>query len=213
MSKGYFITFEGTEKSGKSTQAKLLAQYLTKKGFSCEIIREPGSTTISEHIREILLSKKNSQMSECAEMLLYMAARAQLMHEVIVPALAAGKVVICDRFHDSTVVYQGYGLGINLDLIQRIGRYATEGIVPDLTLLLDLGVKDSLFKKTHVKDRIELRSADYHKKVRLAYLALAKKEPDRIRVITVCDNMYAPQRAIRKEAEKCLFKKLSTKSQ
>ncbi|MBL7197256.1 MAG: dTMP kinase [Candidatus Omnitrophica bacterium] len=205
--KGYFITFEGPEKSGKSTQGKLLKKYLTKKGFSCLFIREPGSTTLSEKIRKILLDKKNIQLSHFTEMLLYMAARSQLIKDVIEPALKKNKVVICDRFIDSTIAYQGYGLGLDINLIKKIGKSATKGIKPDITILLDLNDKDSLFKENHKKDRIELRSDNYHKRVKRGYLLLSKLYPKRIKVVRVKDNIFSTQKEIRRLIDKCLLKK------
>jgi len=205
--KGYFITFEGPEKSGKSTQAKLLKKYLTKKGYSCLFIREPGSTALSEKIRRVLLDKRNVQLSHFTEMLLYMTARSQLVKEVIEPALKKNRVVICDRFLDSTIAYQGYGLGIDIGFIKKIGKLATKGISPNLTILLDLQDKDSLFKKSHKKDRIELRSEKYHKKVRKGYMLLSKAHPRRIKVVQVKDDIFSTQRQVRKIIDKCLLKK------
>lgn len=205
--KGYFITFEGPEKSGKSTQAKLLKKYLTKKGYSCIFIREPGSTTLSEKIRKILLDRKNIGLSHFAEMLLYMTARSQLIKEVIEPALKKNKVVICDRFLDSTIAYQGFGLGINIPLIKHIGKFATKGIKPNITILLDLDDKDNLFKANHKKDRIELRCDAYHKKVKRGYRLLAKAHPRRIKVVRVADQAACTQKEIRKIIDKCLLKK------
>ncbi|MDD5618774.1 MAG: dTMP kinase [Candidatus Omnitrophica bacterium] len=205
--KGKFITFEGPEKSGKSTQAKLLKKYLSKKGFSCLFIREPGSTTLGEKIRKILLDKRNTHITHTAEMILYMAARAQIINKIIQPALKKGQIVICDRFLDSTIVYQGYGLGMDIDIIKKIGKFVTNGIEPDLTILLDLGAKESLFKENHKKDRIELRSRIYHNKVRKGYLTLAKKYPRRIKTVSVRENIFSTQKEIRKVVEKCLLKK------
>jgi dTMP kinase len=205
--KGKFITFEGPEKSGKSTQAKLLKKYLTQKGYPCVFIREPGSTSLSEKIRKILLDKKNTNLSSSSEMLLYMAARAQLVKEVIEPELNKGRIVICDRFLDSTIVYQGYGLGMDTNLIKKIGEFATKGINPDITILLDLDNKESLFKKNHNKDRIELRPDSYHSKVRKGYMSLSKLYPERIKVVRVDDDISSTQNEIRKIIDKCLLKK------
>ena len=207
MRQGKFITFEGPEKSGKSTQAKLLKQYLSEKGYSCLFIREPGSTSLSEKIRKILLNKKNNHISHFAEMLLYMTARAQLIKEVIIPALRDGKVVLCDRFIDSTIAYQGYGLGIDINLIKKIGKFVTQDIKPDITILLDLGNKSSLFKDNHKKDRIELRSESYHKRVIKGYFLLSRRYPKRIKVVRVKDNIFSTQEEIRKVINKCLLKK------
>jgi len=205
--KGKFITFEGPEKSGKSTQAKLLKKYLSAKGFPCIFIREPGTTSLGEKIRKMLLDKKNTHISHATEMLLYMAARSQIVEETILPALKKGKIVICDRFLDSTVVYQGYGSGMDIGLINKIGKFATSDINPDVTILLDLGNKESLFKQNHIKDRIELRSEHYHNKVRRGYLTLAKKCPQRIKVVRVRDNVFSTQTEIRDIIDKCLLKK------
>jgi dTMP kinase len=181
--RGKFITFEGSEGSGKSTQARLLYNYLKKRHLSVYRIREPGSTIISEKIRRILLDPKNKNMSNLTEMLLYMAARAQLVQDVILPQLRKGKVVICDRFLDATLAYQGYGHGIDIKLIKRLGEYATLGIKPDMTFFLDIDVEKGLRRTGRTKDRIERRSLSYHEKVRRGYLRLARTEPWRIKVI------------------------------
>lgn len=204
--KSLFITFEGPEKSGKSTQSRLLKQYLTKKGFSCLSIREPGSSLVSEKIRKILLNKNHTSIAHSTEMLLYMSARAQLIEEAIEPALKQNKIVICDRFLDSTIAYQGYGLGMDIAIIKKIGEFATKGINPDITFLLDLGEGESLFKQSHKKDRIELRSENYHKRVRRGYLLLSKMHPKRIKVVRVKDNIISTQKEIRKIIDKCLSK-------
>ena len=138
--KGKFITFEGSEGCGKSTQSKLLYQYLKRKGKRVVYMREPGGTRISERIRQILLDPENHMTDEC-EMLLYMAARSQIVEGLIKPALKQGKIVICDRFLDSTLAYQGYGLGMDIDFIKRIGNFVCGAIKPDLTILMDLPVK------------------------------------------------------------------------
>ena len=139
-----FITFEGSEGSGKSTHAKLLVKYLKLKDKRVLFLREPGNTYLSEKIRQILLNKDNQQIRPLTEMLLYMAARVQIVEEVIKPALKKGYIVVCDRFLDSTIVYQGWGLGIDLALIKRLGSAATSDLNPDLTIFLDLPVKKGL---------------------------------------------------------------------
>ena len=204
---GFFITFEGPEKSGKSTQARLLERYLTKKGFSCLFIREPGSTSIGEKIRRILLDKRNTHLEHTTEMLLYMAARSQIVKEIINPALQQNKVVICDRFLDSTIAYQGYGLGMDRALIRTIGAFATERISPGITLLLDMSKSDSSFKKTANKDRIELRSRRFHDRVRKGYFCLAKQYPRRIKIVRVAKTILATQKEIRRIIDTCLLKK------
>lgn len=183
--KGVFITFEGSEGSGKSTQSKLLCNYLRGKGFRVVYLREPGGTEISEKIRKILLDAKNKSMRPECELLLYMAARAQVSAEIILPALKAGKVVICDRFLDSTLAYQGYGLGMDIDFIKRAGSFVSAGIKPDLTVLFDLPAEQGLRRCGKVKDRIERRRLNYHRRVRSGYLKLARLAPERIKVIKV----------------------------
>lgn len=196
--KGTFITFEGSEGCGKSTQSKLLYDYLKAGGHKVIYLREPGATRISEKIRKILLDVNNKKMASGCEMLLYMAARAQIVGEVIEPALKKGMIVICDRFLDSTVVYQGYGLGIELNLIHQVGKFVTRNIKPDLTVFLDLPVKKGLEKCGWIKDRIEERSLRYHRRVREGYLALAGKEPKRIKVVEVDCDKSVTQEKIRK---------------
>ncbi len=195
--KPIFITFEGSEGSGKSTQARLLCRYLKSRHKKFLHIREPGGIKISEEIRRILLDVENTSMCDTSETLLYMAARAQLVHEVIAPALKKGTIVICDRFLDSTIVYQGYGNGVSLKFIKDIGRLVTEGITPNLTFIFDIGVKHGLSRTGKVKDRIERRSLDYHNRVRKGYLALARQEPKRIKLINAHGSREAIQAVIR----------------
>ena len=152
--RGKFITFEGPEKSGKSTQACLLSRYLKKRGFKILFIREPGFTAIGEKIRKLLLDKKNSRMSVMTEMLLYMAARAQVVQEVIRPALEKGFIVLCDRFQDSTLAYQGFGCGLDKNVIKTIGSFVMQEIKPDLTLLLDFWQSRENLKNQNALDRI-----------------------------------------------------------
>ncbi len=187
LKKGLFITFEGSEGSGKSTQIKLLAQYLTQRCFKILVLREPGSTKLSEDIRNVLLDKKNHFICEKAEVLLYWAARAQLVKEKIIPALEEKKVILCDRFQDSTLVYQGYGLGLDKKMISLFGGFVTNGIIPDLTFLLDISVEEGLQRAGGSKDRIQGRSLTYHRKVRNGYRALAKQYPKRIKMIEAKD--------------------------
>ncbi len=195
--KGFFITFEGSEGSGKSTQSHLLAGYLRRKGCRVVYLREPGGTAISEKVRTILLDTSNGGMSARCETLLYMAARAQLVEKVIHPALKTGKIVICDRFLDSTLAYQGYGLGIDIKAIRSIGAFATFGIKPDLTLFMDLPVRCGLRHRHGRKDRIEKRSCSYHERVRRGYLTIARREPERLRVVRVDDDPAVTQQRIR----------------
>lgn len=196
--KGKFITFEGPEGSGKSTQSKLLYQYLKKEGFDVIYLREPGSTSLSEKIRDILLDNKNKGISARAELFLYLAARAQIVDEIIRPAWASGKIIICDRFMDSTLAYQGYGLGIDTGFIRNTGEFITAGIKPDLTVLFDLPAESGLKRSGKVKDRIENRPLDYHHRVRNGYLKIARSSAGRIKVINGQGAKEAIQKKIRK---------------
>lgn len=182
---GVFITFEGSEGSGKSTQIALSAEYLKSIGKDVVVIREPGGAAISEAVRDILLDVKNTEMNQECEVLLYMAARAQLTGQVILPALRDGKAVVCDRFLDSTLVYQGYGHQMDMEPIRRIGLFAAHGLNPDLTLLFDIDTEEGLRRAGNQKDRIEQRCLEYHQRVRQGYLELARQEPQRIKVIPV----------------------------
>ena len=197
--KGKFITFEGSEGCGKSTQSEMLFTYLKSKGKEVIYLREPGGVKLSEDIRLMLLNPK-SKIGPEAETLLYMAARAQVVEEVIKPALAQGKTIVCDRFLDSTIAYQGYGLGVDIKLIKIMGDFATQGIQPDLTIFLDLPIEKGLECRNGCQDRIEQRSLDYHEKVRQGYLALAKQDPQRIKVVKVMPDKNKTQELIREIA-------------
>ncbi len=195
--KGKFITFEGSEGCGKSTQSEMLFGYLKSKGLKVIYLREPGGVKLSEKIRDILLDPKN-KISPEAETLLYMASRAQVVEEIIKPALKAGRIVVCDRFLDSTIAYQGFGLGVDIKLIKSVGNFATQGINPDLTVFLDLPVKSGLKHRHNCKDRIECRSVNYHLRVRNGYLRLACEEPRRIKIVKVAKDKFKTQGLIRK---------------
>ena len=182
-----FITFEGFEGSGKSTQINLLAGYLKKNGYPVLLLREPGSTRISEKIRAILLDKKNDFIREKAELLLYLAARAQLVEEKIIPALKQNKIVLCDRFQDATTAYQGYGLGLDIKLIKSFGEFVAAELKPDLTILLDIKVEEGLKRRGKNKDRIEQRSLSFHRRVKEGYLKIADMERGRIKIVKVKD--------------------------
>lgn len=184
--RGVFITVEGVDGSGKSTQMELLQSYLTERGYPVVRTLEPGGTRIGEQIRAILLNYRNTEMADLTELLLYAAARAQHVREIILPSLAAGKIIICDRFTDSTVAYQGYGCGINADLISRLNGIAAQGVRPDLTLLFDMDPGEGLARvrrRAGTGDRIERRQLFFHTKVREGYLALAVAEPGRVKLI------------------------------
>lgn len=184
MKKSLFITFEGIEGCGKSTQARMLKEFLIKEGKSVFLTREPGGPKIAEKIREILLSVENKEMLPQTEVLLYMAARSQHTGEWIIPELEKGKIVISDRYYDSTFAYQGAARKIDGKLIDTIRRYATFGLVPDITFLVDLpeeiGLSRILAKDA---DRLEQESMKFHKKVREGFLDLANKEPERFVVL------------------------------
>lgn len=177
-----FITFEGPEGSGKSTQVRLLAAYLRERGLTVEVTREPGGTSIGDQIRDVLHDTANKAMSPTAELLLYSASRAQLIAEVILPALSAGKILLCDRYADSTMAYQGYGRGLDREMLGRLTKIATGGLVPDLTLLLDLDVGRGLSRRRNQGDemnRLDLETIAFHERVRVGYRALAAAETDR----------------------------------
>jgi dTMP kinase len=184
MEKKLFITFEGIEGCGKSTQARMLKEFLVKEGKSVFLTREPGGPKISEDIRKMLLSVNNKEMLPQTEVLLYMASRSQHTGEWIIPELERGKIVISDRYYDSTFAYQGAARKIDGKLIDTIRRYATFGLVPDITFLVDLpeeiGLSRILKKDA---DRLEQESMEFHKKVREGFLELAKKEPERFIVL------------------------------
>lgn len=175
--KGKFISFEGIEGTGKSTQARLLCEYLISKGFQALLTEEPGGTPISLRIREVLLSVDHMNMTPLTELLLYNAARTQHISEVILPSKDKGKIVITDRFTDSTYAYQGYGRGIDLKLLDDIDRMATGRIRPDLTILLDLDVETGLKRNRGINktDRLELEDIEFHQRVRRVILSLHLK--------------------------------------
>ena len=186
-----FITFEGVEGSGKTTQIQRLKKYLTQKGIPCKVSREPGGCPIGEKVRKILLNPDHREMVPLSELLLYEAARAQHVKEVIEPFLKKGGVVLCDRFSDATIAYQGYGRKIDLRWIERLNHFSSRGIKPDVTFLLDcpsdVGLERALKRNRTLKkekeERFEKEKIQFHQRVRKGYLALAKKEPRRMKVI------------------------------
>lgn len=182
--RGVFITFEGGEGCGKSTQVRMLAHRLELAGFPVRALREPGGTAVGEAVRAVLLNTDHDGMDATAELLLYEAARAQLVAEVIEPALDAGEIVLCDRFYDSTTAYQGYARGIPLDEVIALNAAATGGLVPDRTLLLDIDPVLGIARATALgADRLEGEDLAFHARVREGFLALAADEPHRVRVI------------------------------
>ena len=184
-----FISFEGIDGSGKSTQIKLLTDWLDKKNIEFIVVREPGSSKISENIRDILLDKKNTNLSSEAESFLFLSARSQLVHEIIKPALALNKYVICDRFIHSTVAYQGYGRGLNIDLLNSMNDLALNSISLKHTFLLDIDVKDALKRRIFIEeDRMEKSGKNFMHKVRLGYLELQKRNPNSITLLNAAHN-------------------------
>jgi dTMP kinase len=185
MKKGVFLSFEGIEGTGKSTQARLLFERLREKGFDAVLTEEPGGTKIGRKIRELLLSPDHQEMTPLTELLLYFASRTQHLAQVIIPAVNRGAVVITDRFTDSTIAYQGYGRGIALHLLHSLDTIATDGMQPDITLLLDLDVETGLSRNRGINktDRLELEDIGFHKRVRNGFLELAAQQPERIKLI------------------------------
>jgi len=192
--KGLFVTFEGIEGCGKSTQARLLAESLRNLGLSVLLTREPGGPRISEEIRTILLNKEFNEMNRLTEVFLYMASRAQHTLEWIIPAIEKGQIVICDRYYDSTYAYQGAAREIPEYEIETINTIATTGLKPDVTYIIDVPVEIGLERlhngtKAEDIDRLESEDIDFHRRVRAGYLKLAKKEPDRVVVIDGTKNI------------------------
>ena len=182
MSKGLFITFEGGDGCGKTTQIKLLDEYLRAKGYNTLLTREPGAKGLGEKIREILLNYEGEVSPRC-ESFLFLADRAQNVDCIIKPALAEGTIVICDRHTDSSVAYQGYGRGLDIDRIKKLNALATDGLVPDLTIVLDVDVETSQARVGSEKDRMESAGVEFFERVRNGYLEIAKQEPERVKVV------------------------------
>lgn len=180
-----FITLEGIDGCGKSTQAVLLARALELAGYDVLRLREPGGVKISEKIRSILLDPQNAEMGDTCELLLYEAARAQLVHEVIVPALAAGRTVICDRFYDSTTAYQAFADGLDRNMVTHANNIAVNGCHPDLTLVYDIDVEAALRRRSNRdgEDRLELKGVAFQEKVASGFRALIAEEPERVKRI------------------------------
>ena len=185
--RGLFITLEGIDGCGKSTQTERLLDHLQGEGIKCLLIREPGGTAVGEDIRKVILDNHYS-LSLSAELLLYMAARAELSRRVIIPALLSDQVVLCDRFTDSTLAYQGYGGGADLNWIRTLNHQATSGQIPDRTFLLDLQAEAALERRKEKSDRMESKTLDFHRRVRQGYLQLAVSEPQRFVVIDAAAN-------------------------
>ncbi|GIW94894.1 MAG: thymidylate kinase [Pirellulaceae bacterium] len=180
---GCFISIDGIDGAGKTTQQRLLAEWLESQGWSVVCCRDPGSTALGDQLRRLLLEQPGVSISLLSEMFLYMAARAQLIEELIRPALGEGRMVICDRFLLANVAYQGYGGGLDVEQLWQVGRIAVQGILPQLTIVLDLPVPEGLRRRGEQQDRIESRGATFLERVRQGYLTEAARHPDSIRVV------------------------------
>ncbi len=209
---GPFITFEGIEGSGKSTQIALLANYLSTLGKSVTLTREPGGTSIGDQIRKILLDPANTSLDPKAELLLYAAGRAQHLAAVIVPGRSAGWIVLCDRFSDATLAYQGYGRGLDFGLIKSLDRIVTDDIRPDLTILLDIDAATGLARARgrnsrgglEAEARFENEHLSFHERVRQGYLVLASQEPDRFRIVDASPDPEVIQNELRNLVDELL---------
>ena len=207
-----FITFEGVEGSGKTTQIQRLKRYLTRKGIHCKVTREPGGSPISEKIRKILLNPAHREMIPLSELLLYEAARAQHVKEVIEPLLKKGVTVLCDRFSDATIAYQGYGRKLDLGWVERFNRLSSQGIKPDITFLLDcpsdMGLKRAVnrnrIQRKEKEERFEREKIQFHHRVRTGYLSIAKKEPHRVKVIDTQEGVEKTFQKIRQIVDKLI---------
>lgn len=196
-----FITLEGPEGSGKTSHIPYLVEYLREKGYTIFPTREPGGTSIGEQVREVLHSLKNTEMHARTETLLYQAARAQFVEQVVRPRLALGEIVLSDRYADSTIAYQGYGHQQDLEQVRALVRYATSGLVPDLTILLDVDVEEGLKRKTKNKsewNRLDAYAVQFHQRVRNGYLEMVKKEPGRWVVVDAGKEWDNVQESLRK---------------
>jgi dTMP kinase len=210
---GLFITFEGPDGSGKTTQVQLLAEYLEAGGHEVLITREPGGTPIGDQIRSVLHDVKNSEMTCETEFLLYSASRAQLVRQVLLPHLARGGTVLCDRFADSSLAYQGYGRELDLKAIRSITQFATGGLTPDLTVYLDIPVEEGIQRKQAAHraqagewNRLDQQTLDFHRRVHRGYLQIARTDPERWLVIDATQSVADTQAAIRRRLEGLLSK-------
>lgn len=195
-----FITLEGPEGSGKTSHVKPLADWLTARGRRVHVTREPGGTEIGEQIRAVIHDLKNTEMNPRTETLLYQAARAQIVEQVIRPKLAEGYVVLCDRYADSTIAYQGYGHQQDLEDVRALVKYATGGLVPDLTILLDVDVELGLKRKTKNGEwnRLDAYTVEFHRRVRAGYLEMVEQEPKRWVVVEASQSWDKVQDELRK---------------
>ena len=183
MNKGLFITFEGVDGCGKTTQMDLLAKYLQTQGYEVVITREPGAKGLGEKIREILLHY-DGEVSSKAESFLFLADRAQHIDKIVNPAIENGKIVLCDRHTDSTIAYQGYGRGVNIDKLRMLNNLATGDRKPDITFVFDIDIETSMSRVGQEKDRMESSGVEFFNNVRKGFLEIAKQEPERVKVIS-----------------------------
>lgn len=203
-----FITLEGPEGSGKTTQARVLHQHFRERGRAAMLVREPGGTPLGDKLRDILMFGNDLGISPRAELLLFIAARAQLVDQVIRPHLETGETVICDRYADSTLAYQGYGRALSIPEIKAINHFATGGLVPDLTLILDIPPEIGLARNQKGEpavDRFEQESLEFHRRVRKGYLEVAKAEPNRCIVIDATRPAEQVWETIREAVERKMF--------
>ena len=200
MKKGLFITLEGADGCGKTTQLNLLKEYLTSRGYEIVVTREPGGKGLGEKLREILLNY-DGEVSERCEAFLYLADRAQNIDTIIKPAINSGKIVLCDRHTDSSVAYQGYGREQNIDNINMLNELAVNGVHPDLTIVFDIDTETSMARVGAEKDRLESAGIEFHKRVRNGYLEIAKKNPQRIKVVDASQAIEEVQRDVIKIIE------------
>nr|MBC7244556.1 dTMP kinase [Chloroflexota bacterium] len=211
---GCLITFEGPDGSGKTTQIQALHAYLARAGYPVLLVREPGGTDIGDQIRAILHDVKNISMLPNAEALLYSASRAQLVGQTIRPALLAGLVVLCDRYAESTLAYQGYGHGLDIELLKAITLFATGGLRPDLIIYLDIDVEEGLRRRegsfragAGEWNRMDQQELDFHRRVRDGYLQMAAAEPERWFIVDAAGPIASIQRSIRNRVKKLLVEK------
>lgn len=200
MKKGLFITLEGADGCGKTTQLNLLKEYLTSKGYEIVVTREPGGKGLGEKLREILLNY-DGEVSDRCEAFLYLADRAQNLDTIIKPAINSGKIVLCDRHTDSSVAYQGYGREQNIDNINMLNELAVNGVHPDLTIVFDIDTETSMARVGAEKDRLESAGIEFHKRVRNGYLEIAKKNSQRIKVVDASQTIEDVQRDVIKIVE------------
>lgn len=200
MKKGLFITLEGADGCGKTTQLNLLKEYLTSKGYEIVVTREPGGKGLGEKLREILLNY-DGEVSDRCEAFLYLADRAQNIDTIIKPAINSGKIVLCDRHTDSSVAYQGYGREQNIDNINMLNELAVNGVHPNLTIVFDIDTETSMARVGAEKDRLESAGIEFHKRVRNGYLEIAKKNPQRIKVVDASQTIEDVQRDVIKIIE------------